>query len=75
MMDDFDLSEWDDFDGDMFAGNEDMGEGAYVKREMLNFRPIYSIYDLDGQLLGRVNTRHEAYLMIRRNDLVPYDVH
>ena len=74
-MDDFDLLDWDDFSEDMLSGDEDIEEGAYIKREVHHFRPIYRVYDSDGELLAEAPSRHAAFLLIRRNDLTPYDVH
>ena len=74
-MDDIELADFDDLlleDPDTKTG---LGEGAYIKREVVNFRPVYSVYDLEGQLLAHAVTRNEALLLIRRNDLVPYDAH
>jgi len=74
-MGDIELADFDDLfleDPETSAG---LGEGAYVKRETLNFRPIYNVYDAEGQLLAQATTRQQALLMIRRNDLMPYDVH
>ena len=75
MMDDLDLTEWDDFEGDLFLSDDNIGEGAYVKREVIHFRPVYRVYDMEGRLLAEAFSRNEAFLLIRRNDLTPYDVH
>ncbi|MBR6412814.1 MAG: hypothetical protein IKS41_06630 [Alphaproteobacteria bacterium] len=74
-MDDLELTEWDDFEGDFLLSDDDIGEGAYIKREVVHFRPVYRVYDTEGQLLAEASSRYEAFLMIRRNDLTPYDVH
>ena len=74
-MDDLELLDFDDFEWDMPLSADDMAEGAYIKREVVHFRPVYNVYDSEGQLLARASSRHEAFLMVRRNDLTPYDVH
>ncbi|MDY6407467.1 MAG: hypothetical protein SPL08_02025 [Pseudomonadota bacterium] len=74
-MDEIDLSDWDDLFWDIENNDFPMGERAYIKREVVNFRPIYSIYDSEGQLLAQASSRYKAFLMARRNDLTPYDVH
>ena len=74
-MDDIDLTLWNDFEGDMFLNDDGVGEGAYVKREVVHFRPVYCVYDVDGQLLAQTSTRQRAFIMARRNDMTPYDVH
>ena len=57
----------------------DSGEGisvdeAYIKREIKNFRPVYSVYDGQGDLLAYATTRQEALRFAKRNDLTPQDV-
>ena len=74
-MDDMDLLDLDNFSEDMLFDIGDMGDGAYIKREVRHFRPVYCVYDLRGQLLAEAPTRHAAFLMIRRNALTPYDAH
>ena len=74
-MDDIELADFDDLLLEDPETNTGLGEGAYIKREVMNFRPIYSVYDLEGQLLAQAATRNEALLLIRRNDLTPYDAH
>ena len=74
-MGDIELADFDDLFLEDPETNTGLGEGAYVKREVLNFRPIYNVYDTEGQLLAQASSRHQALLMIRRNDLTPYDAH
>ena len=47
---------------------------AYIKREVKNFRPVYSVYDSQGELLAYATTRQEALRFARRNDLIAQDV-
>ena len=47
---------------------------AYIKREVKNFRPVYSVYDAQGELLAYATTRQEALRFARRNDLIAQDV-
>ena len=47
---------------------------AYIKREIKNFRPVYSDYDAQGELLAYATTRQEALRFARRNDLIAQDV-
>ena len=56
---------------DFLSDGEDV---AYIKREVMNFRPIYAIYDADGQRLAEANTREGAVAMAERADLIPYHV-
>ena len=57
----------------------DSGDGiqvdeAYIKREVKNFRPVYSVYDAQGELLAYAATRQEALRFAKRNDLIAQDV-
>jgi len=47
---------------------------AYIKREIKNFRPVYSVYDGQGELLAYATTRQEALRFAKRNDLIAQDV-
>ena len=47
---------------------------AYIKREIKNFRPVYSVYDSQGELLAYATTRQEALRFARRNDMTVQDV-
>ncbi|MBQ7413794.1 MAG: hypothetical protein IJV07_05980 [Alphaproteobacteria bacterium] len=74
MSDELKLSDIDfeDFVPDLTDSDADV---AYIKREIVNFQPIYAIYDGTGQRLGQAPTRLSALLFIERNDLIPQDVH
>ena len=73
-MDDIELIDLDDLLLENPETDSDSDEGAYIKREVIHFRPVYSIYSSSGELLAQAATRHKAFLMVRRNDLTPYDV-
>ena len=47
---------------------------AYVKREIKNLRPIYGIYDTEGNNIGYAPTREAALAMIHRAELIAQDV-
>ena len=47
---------------------------AYIKREVMNFQPIYTVYDASGEQLEQTTTRQEAILWAEQNDLMPLDV-
>ena len=64
-----------DFDRTDRPGEGSLDDRAYIKRESHCFQPIYVIYDSDGSQLARTQTRQEAILWARQNDLVPSDVH
>ena len=74
MTDELDLSEFDleDIVPDYGSGVED--SIAYVKRESINFRPVYALYDSNGDRLGQATTRQEAFILAEQNDLTPRDV-
>ena len=68
MTEDLTDFDWADF------GDEPSDDRAYIKRESHCFQPIYVVYDSDGSQLARTQTRQEAILWARQNDLVPSDV-
>lgn len=47
---------------------------AYVKREIKNLRPVYGIYDTEGNNIGYAPTREAALAMIHRAELIAQDV-
>ena len=49
-------------------------EVAYVKREIKNLRPVYGIYDSEGNNIGYAPTRAAAMAMIHRAELIAQDV-
>ena len=70
----FDLPNWDleeFFSDELFGENED---AVYIKREIMNFRPIFVVYDSLGQRLAQASTREAAITLAERADLTPYPV-
>ena len=67
----FDLPDWEleEFiPDDFFDGIED---SVYIKREIMNFHPVFAIYDSTGQRLAQAPTREAAVALAQREDRIP----
>ena len=74
MSSSFDIPDWDleEFVPDEFFGEDE--DIVYVKREIMNFRPVFVVYDSRGQPLAHAPTREAAVTLAERADLIPHPV-
>ena len=70
----FDMPDWDleEFVPDEFFG--EVEEAVYIKKEIMNFRPVFVVYDSAGQRLAQAPTREAAITLAERAELTPYPV-
>jgi hypothetical protein len=66
----FDLEETPDWEFD----DQDLGLG-YAKKELLNHKSVWAIYNGRGELLSHAPTRQTALVIMRQNDMTPHMVH
>jgi len=74
MSSSFDIPDWDleEFVPDEFLGEAE--DTVYIKREIMNFRPVFVVYDSQGQPLAHATTREAAIALAERADLTPHPV-
>lgn len=64
-----------------FADSSDFSETdifidmAYIKKEVLNNEPVWSIYNFQGEKMGYASSREMAFAVARQNEYVGNSVH
>ena len=48
---------------------------AYIKQEMLNDEPVWSIYNYQGEKMGYAASREIAFAVANQNEFVGFSVH
>lgn len=70
---------WSDLDLD-FADllcdeeNKPADRAAYIKQEVMNFRPVWAMYDAQGRRIGYAASREMAMALLHQNELVAHSV-
>lgn len=65
----FDDTDWDLADYVPDALDFDSPADAYIKREVMNFRPVWVLYDGNGERIAQTFTREAAVAMAFREGL------
>ena len=50
-------------------------KAAFVKHDIYEGRPVWMVYDADGEKIAATDDREFAFIVARQNDLVPHSVH
>lgn len=53
-------------------GNDEV---AFIKYDLYNGSPMWSIYHADGTKIAVTDSREFAFVMAKQNDLLPQSVH
>ncbi len=69
-LDFFDFDNIPDWDFD----DRDSGL-AYAKKELLNHKPVWAVYNGCGELIGHATTRQTALIIMRQHDMTPHAIH
>lgn len=55
------------------AWNDD--KAAFIKYDMYEGKPMWMIYDAEGERVAATDDRDFAFIVAKQNDLTPYSVH
>lgn len=69
-LDFFDLETTLDYEFD----DRDLRLG-YTKKELVNHKSIWIVYNGRGELVGHASCRQTALVIMKQNDMVPYSIH
>ena len=65
----FDLADF--LPEDLLGGDTDV---VYIKREVVNFRPVFSLYDGEGEKIAQFSSRESAIAVAHREGFMPQSV-
>ncbi len=58
---------------ELAAWNDD--KAAFIKYDLYEGKPMWMIYDADGERVAATDNRDFAFIVAKQNDLIPYSAH